>query len=126
MDAKTPSQYRRSLLPFYAIAILGACQQLMGADEASSTAGRVTPLSLPAGTVLLGLSEVSPGTFVSLPGAEAYLFTSQGKLTPFCQTPATLGPDSVWVLAGRQRAAVRHRRDLSERQAGWNELQLRP
>ncbi len=98
MDAKTPSQYRRSLLPFYAIAILGACQQLMGADEASSTAGRVTPLSLPAGTVLLGLSEVSPGTFVSLPGAEAYLFTSQGKLTPFCQTPATLGPDSVWVL----------------------------
>ena len=30
MDAKTPSQYRRSLLPFYAIAILGACQQLDG------------------------------------------------------------------------------------------------
>jgi len=37
----------------------------------------------------LGLTEVSPGKFVGLQAGTTFVVTSQGKVSPFCQIPAT-------------------------------------
>jgi hypothetical protein len=47
---------------------------------------------------LLGLTEVSPGSFVGVSGANAVLLTSQGKANIFRQTPAAEGVTSVKVV----------------------------